>query len=90
MVEESRRTTSHKTAVQRVREAESFAVDLPVLGRLRVPRPEQLAYYAALAALAAVEIIDWPVALVLGTGHALLQNQHSRVAHELGEALEEA
>ena len=90
MAEQSRRKTSHKTAVQRVREAESFAVDLPGLGRVRVPRPEQLAYYGVLAALAAVEIIDWPVALVLATGHALVQNQHSRVAHELGEALEEA
>jgi xanthosine utilization system XapX-like protein len=73
-----------------VREARSFALNLPVLGKVQVPRPEQLAFYGALGALAAVEIIEWPVALVLGVGHALMQNEHSRVAQELGEALEDA
>jgi xanthosine utilization system XapX-like protein len=88
MAEESRQT--HRDAVQRVREAQTFAVTLPVLGRVRFPRPEQLAFYGALGALAAVEIIEWPIALVLGVGHALMQNEHSRVAHEVGEALEGA
>jgi xanthosine utilization system XapX-like protein len=88
MAEESRR--SRRDAVERVREAQTFAVTLPVLGRVRLPRPEQLAFYGALGALAAVEIIEWPVALVLGVGHALMQNEHSRVAHEVGEALEDA
>jgi xanthosine utilization system XapX-like protein len=88
MAEESRQT--HRGAVQRVREAQTFAVTLPVLGRVRLPRPEQLAFYGALGALAAVEIIEWPIALVLGVGHALMQNEHSRVAHEVGEALEDA
>jgi hypothetical protein len=49
-----------------------------------------LAYYGALAALAAAEIIEWPIALVLGVGHALAENHHSKVAQELGSALEEA
>lgn len=84
------RKATHRSAVERIQAAESFAVDLPVVGRVRVPRPEQLAFYGALAALAAVEIIEWPVALVLAAGHALAQNQHNRMAHELGEALEEA
>jgi xanthosine utilization system XapX-like protein len=88
MAEESRQT--HRDAVQRVHEAQTFAVTLPVLGRVRLPRPEQLAFYGALGALAAVEIIEWPIALVLGVGHALMQNEHSRVAHEVGEALEDA
>jgi hypothetical protein len=56
MAEESRQT-SHRDAVERVREARTFAVTLPVVGRVRVPRPEQLAFYGALGALAAVEII---------------------------------
>jgi hypothetical protein len=79
----------HRAVVERVREARGFAVTLPVVGTVRVPHPEQLAYYGALAALAAVEIIDWPVALALAAGHALLEDQHSRVAQEIGEALEE-
>jgi hypothetical protein len=82
-------TSGHRNAVDRVREAESFAVELPLVGRVRIPRPERLAFYGALALLAAAEIIDWPIALVLATGHALAENQHSKVAQELGEALED-
>lgn len=88
MTEKSR--TSHRNAVDRVLSAQGFTVDLPGVGRTRIPRPEQLAYYGALGALAAAEIIEWPVALVLAAGHWLVRNEHNRVAHELGEALEEA
>ncbi len=81
---------SHRSAVERVREAETIVVTLPVVGRVRIPRPEELVYYGALAGLAALEIIDWPIALVIGAGHALASNHHSKVAQELGEALEDA
>jgi hypothetical protein len=90
MTDKSDRAVSHRTAVERVRDAQSFAVNLPVLGRVRIPRPEQLAYYGALGALAALEIIDWPIALVIGAGHVLASNQHNKIAQELGEALEKA
>ncbi len=90
MAESSTTAKTHRDAVQRVREAETFLVDLPIVGRMRIPRPEQLAFYGALGALAAVEIIEWPVALVLAAGHALMHNEHSRVAREVGEALEDA
>jgi hypothetical protein len=73
-----------------VREAETFAVNLPVVGHVRIPRPDQLAYYGALLALAAAEIIDWPIALAIGAGHALAASHHNRVTRELGEALEQA
>lgn len=33
---------------------------------------------------AAAEIIDWPITLVLGAAHALAQDEHGRVAAELG------
>ena len=88
MPEESS-SASHRHTVDRIRAAESFAVNLPVLGRIRVPRPEQIAYYGALGALAAFEVIEWPIALVLAAGHALAQDQRSRVAEEIGAALEE-
>ena len=73
-----------------MRDAEAFAVQLPILGRVNIPRPEQLAYFGGLAALAAVEIIDWPVALIIATGHALASQHRNRLVEELGEALEEA
>ncbi|MFL6083825.1 MAG: hypothetical protein ACJ74F_11585, partial [Mycobacterium sp.] len=69
--------------------AHGFAVNLPVVGRVRIPRPEQVAYFGALGVLAAVEIIDWPIALAIAAGHVLVNNEHNRVAQEIGEALEE-
>jgi hypothetical protein len=90
MAESSRTETTHRDAVQCIREGRTFTLELPVLGRVRIPRPEQLAFYGALGALAAVEIIEWPVALVLAAGHVLVQNEHSRVVQEIGEAMEEA
>ena len=90
MTEKSRRNVTHRSAVERVRDAETFAVRLPVVGQMRIPRPEQLAYYGALAGLAALEIIDWPIALVIAAGHALAASHHNKVAQELGEALQDA
>jgi hypothetical protein len=90
MTEKSSRNVSHRRTVEQVQDAETFAVTLPVVGRIRIPRPDQLAYYGALAALAALEIIDWPIALAIGAGHVLVSNHHSKIAHELGEALEQA
>jgi hypothetical protein len=90
MTEKSRRNVTHRSAVERVRDAETFAVRLPVVGQVRIPRPEQLAYYGALAGLAALEIIDWPIALVIAGGHALAASHHNKVAQELGEALQDA
>ncbi len=84
------RTSHQRTAVQRIRDGERHTVTLPLVGSVPLPRPEELAYYGALTALAAVEIIEWPIALILATGHALANNHHSCIAQELGEALDEA
>lgn len=86
----SRKRTSQREAVEKIREGETFVVNLPVLGQLDIPRPEQLAYYGGLVALAAFELIDWPVALVIGAGHLLASNHHNKILEELGDAMEEA
>jgi hypothetical protein len=86
----TRRATSQSEAVEKVREGETFIVNLPLLGQTEIPRPEQLAYYGGLAALAALELIDWPVALVIAAGHLLAANHHNKLLEELGEAMEEA
>jgi hypothetical protein len=85
----SRRGTSQRDAVTKIREGESFAVNLPIVGKVDIPRPEQIAYYGGLAALAALEIIDWPVAVVIVAGHVLASNHRSKILEELGEAMEE-
>ncbi|TQE21115.1 hypothetical protein SipoB123_27440 [Streptomyces ipomoeae] len=64
---------------------------LDVFGaRVELLPPEQLAFLAGVGVLAAVEIIEWPVALVLAVGHQLAHSHHGRVLREFGEALEEA
>jgi hypothetical protein len=86
----ARSGVSQREAVAKVREGETFVVNVPVVGQLEIPRPEQLAYYGGLAALAAFELIDWPVALVIAAGHLLAANHHNRLLEEIGEAMEEA
>lgn len=85
----TRRETSQRDAVDKIRAGQTFAINLPVVGKVAVPRPEQLAYYGGLAALAAFELIDWPVALVIATGHVLASNHRNQLLEELGEALED-
>jgi len=89
MAEKMTRKVSHRNAVERVREAETFTMALPIIGRVPIPRPDQLAYFGALAGLAALEIIDWPVAVAIGAGHVLAHQHHNKVLGELGEALGE-
>lgn len=91
MVEKkTRRAISQREAVQKIREGETFVVNLPVVGQMEIPRPEQLAYFGGLAVLATLELIDWPVALVIAAGHLLASNHHNKMLEELGEAIEEA
>ena len=65
-------------------------VRLPVVGTVTRPPPDRIAYYCALGVLAAVEVIEWPVALVIGTGHLLADQHWSRILRGVGEAAEEA
>jgi len=85
----TRKAMSQREAVQEIRDGETFAINLPMFGKMEIPRPEQLAYYGGLAALAAFELIDWPVALVIAAGHLLASNHHNKLLEELGEAIEE-
>lgn len=89
MSENRRRNASQREAVDHIRNAEGFAIELPLLGKIKVPPPEQLAYYGGLALLAAFEIIDWPVAVAVAAGHLLASNHHQTL-EGFGEALEEA
>jgi hypothetical protein len=66
-------------------------VTLDVFGaRLELPPPEQLAFLAGVGVLAALQIVEWPVAVVLAVGHQLAHSHHGRMLREFGEALEEA
>ncbi len=84
----ARRGTPQREAVEKIREGETFVMNLPVVGSVEIPRPEQLAYFGGLAALAVFDLIDWPVALVIAAGHVLASNHHNKILEELGEAIE--
>ncbi|MBM4607750.1 hypothetical protein GS416_00490 [Rhodococcus hoagii] len=86
----SARSGSHRDALERIAQGSRFAIRLPLIGDVGVPRPEQLAYLGALGLLAAFEVIDWPVALAIAVGHALAEDQRHRALREVGEALESA
>lgn len=81
---------SHSAALERIAQGSRFAIRLPFIGDVGVPKPEQLAYLAALGLLAAFEVIDWPVALAIAVGHALAEDQRHKALREVGEALESA
>jgi hypothetical protein len=46
-------------------------------------------FYAGLAVLAGVGLVEWPVALALGVGHALIDITRRPGLQALGELLEE-
>ena len=53
--------SAQREAAERVARGRSYSLALPIVGRVPVPSPEQLAIYAALGGLAVLELIDWPV-----------------------------
>ena len=84
------RAVHPRAAAEKAARRNSVEVGVPFLGTVRLPAPEELAFLAGLGLLAVVDVIEWPVALVLGAGHALASNRRSRVVREFGQALEEA
>lgn len=66
---------AQREASRQVQAGRVYSVELPIVGRVPVPSPRQLAVYAALGGLAAFELIDWPVALAMGVGSALVSRQ---------------
>ena len=84
---------AQRDASRKVAQGKKYSVDLPIIGRVLVPPPEQLAIFAALGGLAVLELIDWPVALAMGVGSALVSRHLSELeAREdaLAESIEPA
>jgi hypothetical protein len=57
---------------------------------LEMPPIEHLVFYSGLAVLVAAGLVELPVAVALGVGHALIDITHRPGLQALGEALEEA
>jgi hypothetical protein len=63
---------AHRDASELVKEADKFAVRLPLVGRIGVPPPDQLAFFGVLGMLAALGAIEWPVAAAIGVGQIVV------------------
>jgi len=48
---------------------------------VQLPSKGTLAYFAAVAGLAALGLLDWPVAVVIGVGHLLAQQRGNVALH---------
>ncbi len=82
---DARTTVSHHDAVKRVHAGETFTVELRGLGRVPIPRPDNLAFYVGLALLVAANYIDWPLlghpgihwptAVFIAIGHAITSRE---------------
>jgi hypothetical protein len=65
-------------------------ITVPLVGlRLPVPPPEALTFYGGLAALAAIDLVDWPLAVVIAIGHELARSRRPGV-RGLAESVESA
>jgi xanthosine utilization system XapX-like protein len=78
-------------ASQLVQRAKEFSERHPVAGRVSVPPPDQLALYGGLGVLAALNVINWPVALAIGAGTAVVARRaNARRTTQPGEATPQA
>jgi hypothetical protein len=79
-----------RKAADEAADSQSAHLTIPVLGRLPVPPPAHLAWYAGVGALAVFGVVDWPVAVLIGVGKALADNRSNETLRQFGEALEQA
>ena len=53
------------------------------------PKHNDWLFYSGLTALAVIEIVEWPVAVIVAVGHYLLRHGKTETEREIGETLEE-
>ena len=77
-------------AASKATEKNSTRVVVPMIGAVTLPPPENLAFLGGIAALAVLEVIEWPIGLALIAGHTLAYRSHNKLVQDFGKALEEA
>lgn len=83
----------HRRAVQHALDANTTHLDLrlgPAQLHLTLPPVDKLAFYVGLAGAVTFGVIEWPIAIITGIGHALSDDRHHRTVRALGEALDAA
>ncbi|MFF0255033.1 hypothetical protein ACFYPW_21315 [Micromonospora zamorensis] len=82
--------TRHLSGLQENVQMYSRRMDLPMLGEVALPPPDKVIYYAGIGLLAALQVIEWPIALVVTAGHLLADQHFSGLARGVGRALQDA
>ncbi|GAA4905730.1 hypothetical protein GCM10023204_08140 [Actinomycetospora succinea] len=84
-------TDAGRPTPERVRSSGPDGVSLPItwLGTIELSRAE-LAYVGGIAGLTALDLLEWPIALVIAGGHVLAADRSSRTVRDLGDAMTEA
>ncbi|NMH97741.1 hypothetical protein [Pseudonocardia acidicola] len=83
-------STAGRAAAAAATARDSIQVDVPGIGNLVLPALHEIAYMGGIAALALLQIIEWPAAAVLTVGHILARNRHHALLRDFGQALDEA
>lgn len=55
---------------------------------IHLPDRAGLAWYAGIGAMAAIDLIEWPIALVVAGTHFVENHSHSRDMQELAEGID--
>ena len=80
--ETRRRPTRHRTATQRRRPSTPRSRQAP---RRVHPR---FGWYVGVAVMAVVEIIEWPLAIVMMLGHEIAHRTHREALRDFAEGIE--
>jgi hypothetical protein len=67
---------------------EKIFVKVPVLGAVDQPSGPHLVWFAGAFGLAALDVVDWPIALLLIVGKALSDSERSEPVRTLGKIME--
>ncbi|ATY13420.1 hypothetical protein CU254_25530 [Amycolatopsis sp. AA4] len=79
-----------RRAAAKAAENNSLQVSLPLVGKVSLPPPQQLAYFGGIGVLTALQLIEWPVSVALAAGHVLATSSGDKSLRAFGEALEDA
>ena len=69
---------------------ETIFVKVPLLGAVDRPSGLHLLWFAGVAALGALDVVDWPVAALLIAGKALSDSHRGETVRTLGKVMESA
>jgi len=69
---------------------EKIFVKVPFLGAVDLPSGPHLVWFAGVIGLAALDVVDWPIAALLVVGKALSDSERSETVRTVGKVMESA